>query len=113
MTDRLPDEELDQIRDRALAATQCSNKPHVWKGDFTHVQCTVCRFSRPRGERAEETIKLLTELDRVYDLFDRLTAVVGALDFDRAESGLPETQDQWIEFVRGIDECVEKITDEY
>lgn len=57
--------------------------------------------------------ELIREMDRLSDLIERLDAAVGALDFDRSESGLPETQEQWIEFVRGVDEKAQKILSEY
>jgi len=56
---------------------------------------------------------LVREAVRLADLFEKLAAVVGRLDFDRGESGLPETQEQWIEFVRELDDSAQKIIDQY
>lgn len=65
----LSPEREQQICERALAATVCpksSDQQHVWSGSsFTHVECSECRFVRPRGERAEEAAELLAEVDRL------------------------------------------------
>ncbi|HCA85499.1 MAG TPA: hypothetical protein DEQ61_08400 [Streptomyces sp.] len=72
-TEPLSPERLAEIRDRVAAATRCpeavvngrEDGGHTWGGSsFTHAQCELCRFSRPRGERVEETATLLAELDR-------------------------------------------------
>ena len=57
--------------------------------------------------------ELLDEVERLSGLFEKLAAVVGALDFDRSESAVPETQDRWIEFVRELGDRAEKIVERY
>lgn len=57
-----------------------------------------------RGPLLVQRLDLLKEVDRLRDAYELLAACVGRLDFDRSESALPETQEQWIEFVRAIDE---------
>jgi hypothetical protein len=54
-------------------------------------------------------VELVGEIDRLRDAYERLAACVGRLDFDRSESALPETQEQWIEFVREIDERAQSL----
>lgn len=64
-------EHLAEIRQRATAAVKCpkARTPdgfHTWSGSsFTHAECADCRHTRPRGERAEETVALLAEIDRL------------------------------------------------
>lgn len=48
--------------------------------------------------------EMADEIDRLRSAYERLAACVGALDFDRSESALPETQEQWIEFIRELDD---------
>lgn len=55
---------------------------------------------------------LVDERRRILDAFGRLSAVVSALDFDATESAIPETQENWIEFVRSVQESAEKVIDE-
>lgn len=66
------------IRDRVEPATRCSEAfengredgKHTWSStSFTHVQCSLCRFTLARGDRAEETAALLAEIDRLRSLF--------------------------------------------
>jgi ribosomal protein L37AE/L43A len=61
------DQQLNDIEERARAATVCpEGGEHTWSGSsFTHTQCSRCRFTRPRGERAEETAALVAELRHV------------------------------------------------
>jgi hypothetical protein len=54
----------------------------------------------------------VAEHRRLVDAFGRLAVVAGRLDFDRSESGLPQTEEQWIEFVRSVEESAAKIVDE-
>lgn len=48
--------------------------------------------------------EMADEIGRLRGAYERLAACVGSLDFDRSESALPETQEQWIEFVRELDD---------
>jgi len=67
-------------------------------------------LSRHHGPAATE---LANEVRRMWDLFERLSACVGRLDFDSAESALPPDEESWVEFVRTVHERAEKIMDEY
>jgi hypothetical protein len=67
-------ERLAEITTRADAATRCTkaavngreDELHTWSaGSFTHQRCELCKFIRPRGERAEETTDLLAEVARL------------------------------------------------
>lgn len=74
MTDRLSPQREAVIVARIEAATECPQAEangrmdgqHTWSGSsFTHTQCELCRFTRPRGERAEEAAELAAELAAV------------------------------------------------
>jgi hypothetical protein len=76
MADHTPltEQQLNEIQQRVTAATVCpeaeangrKDGQHTWSGgSFTHTQCELCRFSRPRGYRAEETAALLAEIRRL------------------------------------------------
>ncbi|MEV0220809.1 hypothetical protein [Streptomyces sp. NPDC050704] len=71
--DRLTAELEAEIRERAVAGMVCPEAQangrrdgmHAWSGgSFTHARCELCGFTRTRGERSEETVALLVELDR-------------------------------------------------
>jgi hypothetical protein len=76
MPDQIPltDERLVQIEAHAAAALHCPNAAangrldgqHTLTGSFTTVRCELCDYSRPRGERAEETAALAAEVRRLH-----------------------------------------------
>jgi hypothetical protein len=53
----------------------------------------------------------VAEVNRVREAYDELAMCIGRLDFDRSESAVPETQEQWIEFVRELDDRAQKLID--
>ena len=53
----------------------------------------------------------VAEIHRTRDAYARLAACAGRLDFDSTESAVPETQEQWIEFVRDLDERAKALTE--
>jgi hypothetical protein len=75
MDDHTPptEEQLAQIEARAAAALHCPNAAangrldgqHTLTGSFTTIRCELCDYSRPRGERAEETAALVDEVRRL------------------------------------------------
>jgi hypothetical protein len=94
-------QQLDDIQTRANAATVCPEAEangrmdgqHTWGGSsFTHIQCELCRFTRPRGERAEETALLLDEIRRLKTQRKYLLAQLAKRDAEtgRADKALRE-----------------------
>jgi len=73
MSQPLTDQQLDDIDARAQAATHCpkavangrQDGQHTWRGSMTHLRCELCNYTRPRGERAEETAALVAEVRRL------------------------------------------------
>lgn len=75
MTDHTPptDQQLDAIQARVAAALHCPNAEvngrldgqHTLTGSFSHIRCELCTYSRPRGERVDETAMLVTEIHRL------------------------------------------------
>ncbi|MGW1158448.1 hypothetical protein ACWD5Q_06645 [Streptomyces sp. NPDC002513] len=70
MPEPLTNQQLDEIDARANAATRCpeavingrQDGQHTWTGSMTHLRCELCNYTRPRGERAEETAALVAEV---------------------------------------------------
>lgn len=73
MNQPLTDEQLGQIEARVTAARHCPNAEangrldgqHTLRGTFSHIRCELCTYTRPRGERVEETAALLAEVHRL------------------------------------------------
>jgi hypothetical protein len=92
MTSPLTEQQLDEdeIASRATAALHCPNAAangrldgqHTLTGSFTTVRCELCDYSRPRGERPEETAALLDEIRRLRDQLAsaRSEAIASAAD---------------------------------
>lgn len=75
-TNQLTNQQLDEIEARVNAARHCPNAEangrrdgqHTLSGSFSHIRCELCTYSRPRGERVEETAVLLAEVRRLRAL---------------------------------------------
>lgn len=75
MTDQttLTDQQLAGIEARVTAALHCPNAEangrldgqHTLSGSFSHIRCELCTYTRPRGERVEETAALLAYVRRL------------------------------------------------
>lgn len=84
MTDRQP-LDLDEIEARANAATRCpeavdngrQDGQHTWRGSMAHLRCELCGYTRPRGERAGETVALVAEVRRLRATADTFRAEFG------------------------------------
>lgn len=83
---------------------------------------TKARLEEIRAADAMHTIaerrELITALDeaiaeiwRQREAYDDLANCVGGLDFDRSESAPPQTQEQWFEFIRAIDDRANELVD--
>jgi hypothetical protein len=95
MTSPLTEQQLADIQTRVNAATVCPDAEvngrrdgqHTWTGSLTHLRCELCGFTRPRGERAEETALLLAEIRRLRAELARQERLHGDTidDRDRAQ----------------------------
>lgn len=96
-------ERREEIR-RDLAAITTNRPPAYADRDRARDTWTL--------NSSDYAAELLADLDRLTDLFEKLAATVGRLDFDRSESAIPETQEQWIEFIREIDDRAQVIIEQ-
>jgi chromosome segregation ATPase len=90
VSDRIPltDQQLDEYETRATAATRCpkavangrQDGQHTWRGSLTHLRCELCNYTRPRGERAEETAALVAEVRRLRNELERRTEDLAFLE---------------------------------
>lgn len=110
MTDSLASQRLEDYRNAYRAA---------WSGQYDDWASHTLDSIGDAELRIEDLRQVLQQLadanrraDRYIDAFERLAAAVGQLDFDRSESGLPQTEEQWIEFVRGIDDRAQEIIEQ-
>lgn len=75
LTDQQPALNLDAIEARVNASLHCPNAEasgrldgqHTLSGSFSHIRCELCTYTRPRGERVEETAALVAEVRRLRD----------------------------------------------
>jgi hypothetical protein len=86
-------ERLDEIRAQAARWFESDLKNPTATSVFRH--------------RAE----LIAEVDRLCNAYELLAACVGRLDFDRSESAVPETQHQWLELVREVQDRADALID--
>jgi len=109
---QLTAQQLDEIEARATAATCCpeaiangrQDGQHTWAGSFTHAECTLCRFTRPRGERAEEAAQLVAEIRRLKEQRKFLLTQLAKRD---AETGRGDTALR--EFLAGEPDLAETV----
>ncbi|WP_435215844.1 hypothetical protein [Streptomyces sp. bgisy034] len=94
----LTDEQLNDIDARVRAAMHCPNAEangrldgqHTLSGSFSHIRCELCTYTRPRGERVEETAALLAEVRRQRDEVATHTRGVLRRVADMADPEAPE-----------------------
>lgn len=103
MTEPMSYERREEIRAILAALTADHGSVARYEADERHWELNSDTYAT----------ELLAEADRLTGLFEKLAAATGRLDFDRSESAPPETQEQWIEFVREVHEHAEKIIDQY
>lgn len=94
-TDQVPDP-LAALRQPDRALRNAVNA--VW--DASAAEITALR---------NRIAELEAKLTASYDAWDRLYAVASNVDFDASESAVPETQERWIDFVREIQDALERL----
>jgi hypothetical protein len=105
-----PEEALDRVKKWSAAWIKRYGEYGRYRVPIKNTAEPVVGLDKPL---VGDLIVLAHEVERVYGLIERLSAVTVQLDFDATESALPETQEQWIEWVRAMDERADKIMEEY
>lgn len=77
---------------------------------YTDVTITALEGAVTEATLLVDTVAgLEAKLLASYEAWDKLYAVANRVDFDASESAVPEDQDTWIEFIRGIQDALEPL----